>query len=306
MDETVDGHHAHQHNGQYEAPEGPLRAGRESLNQVRAVVTEVPQRMAAHNEAGQPETCHPERDQQGQSKAKDEEGSDDVENDLENAHADAEQAVHATALDGRLRPLGVRLVNNGLGKVLRRHTLSIHTQPVFRRACLRHEQPQHHIDQQRRTKGQEAQTHDKQTPNQRVAAKIVGKARHDTAEHLVVRVTEELFLRLSAALRSLATAESLPGAIFGLTGHLFRLAQARNNVLHMLNGDGLHALGLQFLKQVGHAALNVVGNLLAVGLAREIGAQIVLVTLQQFVSVLIYGVKRAIKIDGNILFHLIN
>jgi hypothetical protein len=49
--------------------------------------------MAAHNEAGQPETCHPERDQQGQSKAKDEEGSDDVENDLEDRTIPADPSV---------------------------------------------------------------------------------------------------------------------------------------------------------------------------------------------------------------------
>ena len=71
----------------------------------------------------------------------------------------------------------------------------------------------------------------------------------------------------------------------------------------MLDADGLVALSLQLVEQFGYAFLEVVGNLVAALLPREVRAQRLNVVVQQFVGVLVDVEEPPAQIDSNILFH---
>ena len=93
------------------------------------------------------------------------------------------------------------------------------------------------------------------------------------------------------------------GLAVGRVVHLFGLAQAADDVADVVDGDGLVALLLQFVEQLGNAGLYVVGNLFAAFHATEVVAQRFGVLVQQLVGVFVYLVEAAAQIDGNVLFH---
>ena len=87
---------------------------------------------------------------------------------------------------------------------------------------------------------------------------------------------------------------------------LFRLTDTGNDVLHMLNGDGLHARSLQLGKQLGNTLFDVVGNLFSTLFLTEGGTQRLRVVLQHLVGILINLEEAPAQVNGNILLHIID
>ena len=58
-----------------------------------------------------------------------------------------------------------------------------------------------------------------------------------------------------------------------LASQFFGLADTGDDVLDMLDGDGLSAVDLQFVEELGDTGLDVVGNLLAALLLAKLGTQ---------------------------------
>ena len=69
---------------------------------------------------------------------------------------------------------------------------------------------------------------------------------------------------------------ALGGAVWGVAvfaSQLFGLADAGDDVLHVVDGDGHRTVGLQFVEQFGDAFLDVVGDFLAALLLAKRGSQ---------------------------------
>ena len=87
--------------------------------------------------------------------------------------------------------------------------------------------------------------------------------------------------------------------------HFFRITDAVDDVLHVFDRDGLYAFSLQFGKEFGHAPFDVFGHFFAALTIGEIGAHILLILIQELVSIFVDVVERSKEIDGNILFHFV-
>ena len=72
-----------------------------------------------------------------------------------------------------------------------------------------------------------------------------------------------------------------------LASQFFGPADAGDDILHMLDSDGLDALLTQFVKQFCNAGLNVVGYFLATLLLDEGGTKRLDILLQQLVGILV-------------------
>ncbi len=86
--------------------------------------------------------------------------------------------------------------------------------------------------------------------------------------------------------------------------HFLGLPDARDDLLHVFDVHGLHALPFQFVKQFSDALLDVVGNFAASLLFAKIVAQRLGVVPQQFVGILVDVEKSPTQIDGDVLFHI--
>ena len=88
-----------------------------------------------------------------------------------------------------------------------------------------------------------------------------------------------------------------------LTSQLFGLTDASNDILHVVYGDGLHAIGFQLIEQLGNALFNVVGNLFATLFLTKRGTKRLRIVLQHLVGILINLEQTSTEVNGDILFH---
>ena len=146
-------------------------------------------------------------------------------------------------------------------------------------------------------------------------------ARHHAAKDLVLGVAEQFaragvrsvgaFLLLFLCAGSGVGARGAVGARVGVGGgvvgvyfiHLLGVADAVDDLFHMVDGDGEDTLRLQLAHEFGHTVLHVVGNLFAPFAAAIIATHVLVIFLEQFVCVFIDVIKRTEYVDGDVLFH---
>ena len=238
--------------------------------------------------------------------------AEEEESGEEEDKEDFQQFAQATfGRPARLRLGGVLpglayVAHDFVAQVLHVHRPSLHPQAVFRRAGLGDDNPEDQVDDNHRTHGEPGEQHGQQAEPQGVDAEEAGQSGADAAQHLVVRVAEQFLARAFLALFPGRGGIRCRPVSFLLSVHLLRVADARDDVLHVFDGDGFHSLGCQFGEEFGHAPLDVLGYLLPAFLAREVAAHVVLVLVQQLVRVLVDGVERAEHVDGDVLFHCVS
>ena len=91
--------------------------------------------------------------------------------------------------------------------------------------------------------------------------------------------------------------------LFFLALEFLGLADAGNDILHMLNGDGLDALLVQLQEQFGDTGLDVVDDFLAAFLMAERLSERIDILQQQFIGILVDLEKTPTQVDGDILLH---
>ena len=225
-----------------------------------------------------------------------EEENDDTKTYFQDDGADGSQNVGTRFLVGVAR--------HHAGQVLGCHLLALHLQQFLGSLGLGEHKSQNDVDHQSDAVD-EREEHHQQAPDGGVGARVGAKARQYASHHLVFGVAVEP----SAAH---ARAETVENAFAGrlltagsiiVAGQLLGLADARDDVAHVVDGDGLVALLFQFVQQFGNAGLYIVGNLLAAFLLAEIRAQRVGIVLQHLIGVFINLEEAAAQVNGNILLH---
>ena len=91
--------------------------------------------------------------------------------------------------------------------------------------------------------------------------------------------------------------------LFFLALEFLGLADAGNDILHMLNGDGLDTLLVQLQEQLGDTGLDVVDDFLAAFLMAERLSERLDILLQQFIGILVDLEKTPTQVDGDVLLH---
>lgn len=213
-------------------------------------------------------------------------------------------------------------VDDLLPQAFGRDVLAVHAQEVLGGLGLRNQNPEYGVHNDDGGVAAEEEQHHEQTHPERIfQPEVARQARQYTAHHLVARVAEQLAAADGPGARAGRIVEVVPQPPEGLAGLAVRAvgfgavavlarvgkvlgpADAADDVLHVLNGDGHCAVLAQVFNQFGHAVLNVVGNFVAVLTAREVLAHVVLVFLQQFVGIPVHVVDGAEEVYLYVLFH---
>ena len=199
--------------------------------------------------------------------------------------------------------------NHDVGEVLGRQVLAFHLQYLLGLLGLRHGNGHRDIEENETQVDREEETAQMEQPEQweqeevgaqeqqgiadappgGVGVGVGGKAGEHTSHQFVVGVAVELLASRPGAyiftesvgsrLKRVKTMTFLLSALGSLALGIFFASQffgppdTGDDVFHMLDGDGLGAVGLQFVEELGDAGLDVVGNLLAAFLLAEGGSQ---------------------------------
>ena len=82
-----------------------------------------------------------------------------------------------------------------------------------------------------------------------------------------------------------------------------RLADTGDDVLHVVDGNGLDALLVQFCKEFRDTGFDIVYDLVATVLFSKRRAQRLNILLQHFIGILIDLEEAPAQVDGNVLLH---
>ena len=191
--------------------------------------------------------------------------------------------------------------------------LPLHAQAFFGGLRLRDEGPGDEVDDRGYLEAEEGEDDEHDAPGQRVrAAEEAAESGHHAAEQLVVGVAVE-----GAAGRPLRVGAGADAGVAGAVAgrwrgrgavlfgraHVLGVADASDDVLHVFDGDGLHAVRLHFGEEFGHAVLDIVGDFVAAVLPAEVALHVFEILLEEFHGVFVDGVELSEEIDGDILFH---
>ena len=91
--------------------------------------------------------------------------------------------------------------------------------------------------------------------------------------------------------------------VFVILRQFFGPADAGDDVLHVVDGDGHRTFSIQLFEQFGDTLFYVVGYFFTALLLSEGGTERLNILLQQFIGILVNLEKAPAQVDGNVLLH---
>ena len=200
---------------------------------------------------------------------------------------------------------------------------ALHEESLFGGVCLRYDGPGYEIDNAYGGETGQAEQHGDDAPGQWVVCtEIFAKTAQYTAYNLVVGVAVEFafgkeffafllvvrrwrgrFWRRFAVLAVVGCSVGGCAGFLAFFVHLFGVANAVYDVLYVFYADGFGAFGFEVGEDFRHTVFDVVGYFVAAFALGKVGFHVGQILFEQLACIFVYGVKRTVKVDGDIFLH---